>query len=389
MRTEDGLAEQAKAMTGSEDSAAAILQCPMTRAPLARMAAEPLAECNRLQAAGRLFHVDGTPVPRPLEEALRTPDGALAYRREEGIHWLLPSLAIRLRDDFPAPPETWRAEKQRVRDFYEQIGWRKEGEVFEDTRRFEDLRPVAAEYLHRCHLRAGRWLRPRGEYFLDAASGPLAFSEPIAYSEGYRFRICVDFSLAALRAARGKLGDRGLYLLGDVTNLPLRDGCCDGAVSLHTLFHVPADQQVQAFREFQRVLRPGAAGVVVYSWGPHCWAMRLALAPFKLCKRPEQWLRRLVKRLRGKSAAPSAPGLYFHAHRRRWFREQLGDLELEFAVWRSLSVPFMRKFIRPWLFGRMLLRAAFHLEERFPRAAARWGFYPLIVVRGTTRSRDA
>lgn len=61
------------------------------------------------------------------------------------------------------------------------------------------------------------------------------------------------------------LGDKGIYILGDVTNLPLVDGCMDSIVSLHTLYHVPADEQSEVLAEIYRLLKPRGTAVIVYS----------------------------------------------------------------------------------------------------------------------------
>ena len=54
--------------------------------------------------------------------------------------------------------------KQEVRQFYDQVGWQLIGEQLYQNARYEDLRPVAREYIHRCHLRVARHLNPCGRY---------------------------------------------------------------------------------------------------------------------------------------------------------------------------------------------------------------------------------
>ena len=76
--------------------------------------------------------------------------------------------------------------KQQVRQFYDQVGWQKvAGDQYQNAR-YEDLRPVSAEYIHRCHLRVGRHLAPAGRFLLDAGSGPVQYPEYLTYSQGYR-----------------------------------------------------------------------------------------------------------------------------------------------------------------------------------------------------------
>jgi hypothetical protein len=82
--------------------------------------------------------------------------------------------------------------KQQVREFYDQVGWQKAaGDLYQNAR-YEDLRPVSAEYIRRCHLRVGRHLAQNGRFLLDAGSGPVQYAEYLTYSQGYRYRVCTD-----------------------------------------------------------------------------------------------------------------------------------------------------------------------------------------------------
>ncbi|MFO3797163.1 MAG: hypothetical protein ACK8QZ_07755, partial [Anaerolineales bacterium] len=63
--------------------------------------------------------------------------------------------------------------KEQVREFYNRIGWSQISEGLYQNARYEDLRPVSQEYIHKCHLRVRRYLSPQGKYFLDAGSGPV------------------------------------------------------------------------------------------------------------------------------------------------------------------------------------------------------------------------
>ena len=49
--------------------------------------------------------------------------------------------------------------KQQVRQFYDQVGWQEVSEGTYQNAHYEDLRPVAREYIHRCHLRVKRHLK--------------------------------------------------------------------------------------------------------------------------------------------------------------------------------------------------------------------------------------
>src|SRR5581483_9049441 len=238
-----------------------ILRCPISRSALHALTAAEIAALNERIRAGALRHVDGTLVERPLTGAVASSGGAFIYRMEDGIFFLVATTAIR-----GGPPAAVVArrdlspETKSVRRFYNEIGWRElDAGVFDDALRYEDLRPVSRRYIRNCHLRLTRYLPPSGTYLLDAACGPIQYEEYFAYSAKYDFRICADISEVALRHARQRLGDKGIYVLCDVTNLPLKDGVADGFVSLHTIYHVPARQQQKAIDELYRVLKPSGS----------------------------------------------------------------------------------------------------------------------------------
>jgi SAM-dependent methyltransferase len=280
--------------------------------------------------------------------------------------------------------------KAQVREFYDSIGWKQIGEGVYQNARYEDLRPVSREYIHRCHLRVARYLPATGRFLLDAGSGPIQYPEYLEYSRGFQRRVCLDISQRALIEARARIGERGLYVVGDIANLPFREGSFEGLVSLHTVHHLPPGEHRRAFDEFLRVLRPAGRAVVVYSWGDRSPLTRLTGAPIRMAF----WLLRVYRRLRGKDKeavgpavaagadqpSPEATGTYTHKHDFRWARSHLGDLPgFEIRVWRSVSTSFLRAFIHRQLLGRLWLRLLFWLEEMAPHFFGRVGQYPSIL----------
>ena len=100
--------------------------------------------------------------------------------------------------------------KEEVRQFYDEVGWQLVGADVYQNARYEDLRPVSRQYIHDCHLRVARHLRPQGRYLLDAGSGPVQYPEYLEYSRNYQYRVCADISITALKEARRRLGEHGL-----------------------------------------------------------------------------------------------------------------------------------------------------------------------------------
>lgn len=317
--------------------------------------------------------------------------------------------------------------KQRVRQFYDRVGWQTVADGNYQNARYEDLRPVSRDYIHRCHLRVRRFLNPQGRYLLDAGSGPVQYAEYLTYSDGYQYRVCVDISIVALQEARRRISalkssEHGLFVVADVANLPFKAEPFDGVVSLHTLHHLPLHEQPRAYDELYRVLRPGSTAVVVNGWTHSPLMHRLNF----LVQGMER-LGALVARLRGRkpvdgasapaasaavaSAAVAAPaaastvttpdkvvpahevaakaasastptGTFIRKLDSAWLREQIGGkMHYEIYPWRSVSVRFLRAVIHGVTGGRLWLRLLFALEERFPRFFGEKGQYPMIVIR--------
>jgi SAM-dependent methyltransferase len=279
--------------------------------------------------------------------------------------------------------------KEAVQSFYNQVGWQPmEGGLYQNAS-YEDLRPVSQEYIHRCHLRVMRHLKPAGKFLLDAGSGPIQYAEYLEYSRGYQNRVCADLSFVALREARMRIGDHGLFVVADIANLPFCSQVFDGVVSLHTIHHLPTPEHVPAYCELHRVLAVGAKAVVVNGWKN---------PPLMRVFNPVmRWLKKFQNRtslrepsgvtpeaLISETPVPDAPvqrGTFVSKYNATWVKRELGQhMPIQIYCWRSVSVPFLRAFIHNRLAGRWLLKILFILEELFPRFFGEQGQYPLVVI---------
>jgi SAM-dependent methyltransferase len=283
--------------------------------------------------------------------------------------------------------------KQEVRQFYDQIGWQQVSEDVYQNARYEDLRPVSHEYIHRCHLRVARHLAPSGRFLLDAGSGPIQYPEYMTYSRDYQHRVCADISITALREARKRIGEHGLFVVADIANLPFSSQVFEGVVSLHTIHHLPEHEHLRAYNEIFRVLGTGSTAVVVNGW-PYSRLMRIADPFIRFSNR----LRGLTRRILGKpkpaaetrkasqdrkTSKPGKPakGTFTNRHDVFWVKNEVGELmPVEILAWRSVSVRFLRSLIHPRSGGRQWLRLLFWFEERFPHFFGEQGQYPLIVI---------
>lgn len=279
--------------------------------------------------------------------------------------------------------------KDQVRQFYDQVGWKVVSDGTYQNARYEDLRPVSREYIHRCHLRVNNCLKPEGRFLLDAGSGPIQYPEYLEYSKGYQRRVCLDLSIVALKEARQRIGEHGLFVVGDVANLPFCPEAFDGVVTLHTFHHLPAEDQEKAYQEVYRTLAKNSTAVVVNGWTDSpimrrwLWLVR--------------WMESLgarVARWKGhtpagssvkveKSAQKEPTGTYIQKLDAGWLKQMLERLNIkyEIRVWRSVNVRFLRAVIHSAAGGELWLRILYWLEERFPRHFSEKGQYPLIVLR--------
>jgi hypothetical protein len=287
----------------------------------------------------------------------------------------------------PYAEEPRDAVKDRVQAFYDEIGWREVSQGIYQNASYEDLRPVAREYIHRCHLRVMRHLMPKGTYLLDAGSGPIQYPEYLEYSRGYRFRVCADISSVALKEARKRIGDHGLFVVADVANLPFKPGVFEGVVSLHTIHHLPESEHSQAYQEISPGVGPWG------EWSRCEWMESLAIdAPVRACgaavKIPGSTSCRAA--CPGGRSKPEPPqGTFVNKNNASWLKQEIGrSVPLKIYCWRSVSVGFMRALIHPRLGGRWWLRLIFWLEDLSPQFFGEKGQYPLVVVYKQDRTRS-
>ncbi|MBI9049620.1 MAG: class I SAM-dependent methyltransferase [Anaerolineaceae bacterium] len=279
--------------------------------------------------------------------------------------------------------------KNQVRQFYNKVGWQMLSDGFYQNARYEDLRPVSKEYIHRCHMRINRHIHQTGRFLLDAGSGPVQYPEYLTYSEGYQFRVCVDISIVALQEARQRVADRGLYVVADVAHLPFKEDVFDAEVSLHTLHHLPAEDKKPAYLELYRVLAPGKTAAVVNGWTESglmrssFWYVRLMeiIGIWIAEKRGKQEKKQKEKKANTSVKEKEPTGTYIQKLSPEWMRAELSELiSYQVWVWRSVNVRFLRAIFHRPLAGKFFLRVLYQLEELAPHFFGKHGQYPLIVI---------
>lgn len=347
-----------------------ILRCPLTRANLSWLNEDEKQSLQQRLNKQEIRSIHPSFDSSSWQGAFKAVGHDIYYLMHDDILYLLPEFALQKPSSRRLAEQDNDVTKKSVKQFYDSFGWQQESGIFQDALDSEDLRAVSKEYIEKCHARVKQHLPATGRYLLDVASGPIQYDAYLAYSENYDYRLCADISLRALQAAKQKLGAKGIYLLCDITRLPLQTGKIDAVVSLHTLYHVPSEQQLQGYGEIQRVLKIKGTSAVIYSWGRRSLLMNVLMLPVKA------WS--LLKRLLPTQAAGQT--LYFHAHSYDWYRRHIErHYDCRLYAWRSVNVPFLKLFIHEKLAGRLLLKIFFWFESRFPRLMGRIGAYPLFI----------
>jgi len=257
---------------------------------------------------------------------------------------------------------------QHVKALYDDVGWKEVGDgITYDAQTWEDLRPVAQEYIAETRRRVMRHLPSSGERLLDMASGPIQYPEYLEFSKGFKTRVCVDLSQRALDMARAKIGDHGEYHCGDFLDLEIALNSMDAVVSLHTVYHIHASRQPAVVRKLIDVAKPGANVIVVYS-NPHNLVSTVARPIRKLLGRP--------KPIEGNSSRP----LYFDPQPLTWWTQFSDVADVTIYPWRSLSTPVQKALVPSGRLGLKVFDWLFKAEDRFPSFFVRLGCYPMVVL---------
>jgi ubiquinone/menaquinone biosynthesis C-methylase UbiE/uncharacterized protein YbaR (Trm112 family) len=360
-----------------------MLRCPVSRQPLQRMHGAELDKLNQAILSGKVYRNRGEVVKEPLQEALITANGAYVYPVVDAyIAVLLPAMAIPVREVEASPESALSEGKKAVQQFYDNFGWKKTEQGYNDTLTFEDRRPVSEHYWSQCHLRLNKYL-PGGKYLLDVASGSIPNDEYLTYSHPYDLRICMDISMLALKEAALRLGGKGIFILGDMVRLPFQNACIDSVISMHTVYHIPREEQLAAVAEVYRVLCTGGEAVIVYSW-EKAGLMRLVFGVWKPFLKLYKTIRGRSKSkegmTRGKIVAGS-PELFVQQQNYSWYANCLRKpFNAKLKVYSSISRSFSKTFLQEKKLGRQVAGIIYRLEDFFPSFMGRWGQYPVFLL---------
>ncbi len=295
-------------------------------------------------------------------DALVAAGGGPANRYLDGVARLLPASSGAL--DAEAVGET--------QDFYEESGWQADNQgLLGETKAFVDTRSASLEYTRKCIARLGKYFSKGGKYLLDAGCGALPHDELLAYGANFEQRICVDLSASALRAARAKLGDRGVYVQGDITNLPLKTGSVDAVTCNHVIYQLPAELQAAAMLEIWRVLKPGGVAVVVSLWQYAPLVPRLETLAKLVAFKPAG-----AERDDGYDAHTE---LVHNPQSRPAFQAHPWPFRYRIDSFRLVDNHFMRRLSDDWR-GALFLKGLFALQQVASGFCGLYGAMPAIII---------
>ncbi len=310
-----------------------ILECPTTRFPLEMVSADRLAA-----RAGPEYFIE---------------DGIIRF----------------------APGRDGHEEDSGARNHYESFGWQRDDDgSFRETKAALDMRGSSIEFTLRCIARLGKYFAQGGKYLLDVGCGPIPHKELLAYGDRYETRICLDLSFHALQIAQARLGDRGVYLQGDVAKLPIKSNSVDAVTCNHVIYQVPPVLQPAAFKELWRVLKPGGVCVAVYRWPNPQLPWRLGRLARALGLNGETQT--------SSAAGPQMPKTFHDKpYPRTWFDSQPWPFRYKYDVFRVIDNTFMRTFVSNDWRGRVFLNSLFALQVLAPSLCGKYGSMPAIVIR--------
>jgi hypothetical protein len=345
-----------------------ILQCPITK--------EKLEYCDNIQNLSLYGNIIRE---SDAGKGYVNKSGSVFYPVNNDIIYLLPECAITSLE--------YKTDEiiQSVKSFYDRFGWKKEeNDQYNDNKLFVSNKEVVLEYETLTTKRVDQFLENNGTYMLDIASGAVYQNEYQEFSKNFFCRICIDISITALKEAQENLkGQNAIFILGDITNIPLKNESCDCVLSMHTLYHVPKLKQAVGMNELVRVCKVNSNIVIAYNWGWHSILMNFALFPIRMIKVFIR-IRKVLFKKSQDVMNNSTSGLYFYSHGRRYFaKHKPVNSKISFYVLRSLHQDFIRLYLSDNAGSLRFLNRIYKLENKCPIFFGKHGAFPLIILKKT------
>jgi ubiquinone/menaquinone biosynthesis C-methylase UbiE/uncharacterized protein YbaR (Trm112 family) len=365
---------QEKALLSGFELLQTILCCPHSRSALSLVTAQELLS--------RLPEEERTRVPKDITGAFVSESSQIAYPIIGRIACFLEQNSLRLATNPSLECDRRDADnlsiQQSVKQWYNEFGWlRNETGLYNDTTLFSQGSVKTAHGIYELASHVSLLDRlSGGDFLLDAASGPIAHAEYLAYSWPYKHRVCVDLSLVALHEAEAKLQGKGFCCMADICRLPFQDGVFDGIVSGYTIQHIDEGQQSKAVGELYRVLKPGSHLCIITDLQPSGIHRSLILALRIIMK-----IRSGVNREQNEPRSILKPphSLYFHDRNLAWWRYQAYHLTNSYSL-EGLRIFTKSEFESFFEHSKRAAKIVRALEALFPKIAAKMCSYLLVDV---------
>ena len=244
--------------------------------------------------------------------------------------------------------------------FYNNEGWKKKNKTYKDAELFEDLRSCAKKYVSKCRNRIFNFIPKNGNHLLDFASGPIQYEEYLKYSKNFKTRHCVDFSKDAIREAKKKIKNKGVYYCNDFFKIKFKKNFFDCSISLHTIYHIKKNKQKNSVLKLLNITKKKSPVIILYS-------------------NPDSLVSKFSRKFNLKKKNKSS--LYFYCHPIKWWYQFKNIAQIEMQPWRSFSSSHQKIIFPNNIIGKIMFDIIFILENFFKKFFINNFQYYIIILK--------
>ena len=147
--------------------------------------------------------------------------------------------------------------------------------------------------------------------------------------------------------------------MNDFIKINFEKNYFDCIISLHTIYHINKNIQRDVILKMLRISKKGAPIIIVYS-------------------NPKTFINFLKKILFFKKKKNK---LYFYCYPNKWWLQFREFADVNIYPWRSFSSNHQKILFPDNVFGKVLFKIFYFLEETFPSFFARYFQYQIIVLK--------
>jgi len=249
---------------------------------------------------------------------------------------------------------------KQLKDFYNNKGWKYNGNKTYDSNLFEDLRKYSKEYVSNTRLQLMNYIPNKGQKMLDFASGPIQYKEYLSYSKNFKKRYCLDISSIAINIAKKKLKKHGKFYNQDLFKINFPSNYFDCVISLHTIYHINKNKQEKAVRKLLKFVKKGKPVIIVYS-------------------NPNTIINK-IKKFIGFKKKRNNNEIYFYTFSKNWWKRFEDEADVKIKCWRSFAAQHQKILFPNNVFGKFTLSILYKLENLFPNFFSKYFQYQTIIL---------